>query len=86
MTDAPLFAEVLVSRAGRVAIVSDFLAAVTADELSHVAQQTLGGSDLPGATLSCLHVILEEEGERRPYAVRDLDPMEARSDGEGPGR
>ncbi|MGZ4494734.1 MAG: hypothetical protein ACXVWU_08545 [Nocardioides sp.] len=31
-------------------------------------------------TLSCLHVILEEEGEHHPYAVRDLDAIEAEPD------
>ena len=31
-------------------------------------------------TLSCLHVILEEEWEHHRYAVRDLDAIEAKSD------
>ena len=29
------------------------------------------------STLSCLHVILEEEWEHHRYAVRDLDAIEA---------
>ena len=31
-------------------------------------------------TLSCLHVVLEEEWEHHRYAVRDLDAIEAESD------
>jgi len=31
------------------------------------------------STLSCLHVILEEEWEHHRYAVRDLDAIEAKS-------
>ena len=31
------------------------------------------------STLSCLHVILEEEWEHHRYAVRDLDAIEAES-------
>ena len=38
------------------------------------------------STLSCLHVILEEEWEHLRYAVRDLDAIEAAPDAEGPGR
>jgi hypothetical protein len=34
----------------------------------------------PETTLSCLHVILEEEWEHHRYAVRDLEAIEAKSD------
>ena len=31
---------------------------------------------IPETTLSCLHVILEEEWEHHRYAVRDLDAID----------
>ncbi|MDQ3096079.1 MAG: DinB family protein, partial [Actinomycetota bacterium] len=33
--------------------------------------------DYPETTLSCLHVILNEEWQHYRYAVRDLDAIEA---------
>ena len=35
----------------------------------------------PETTLSCLHVILEEEWEHHRYAVRDLESVEAGTGG-----
>jgi hypothetical protein len=78
-TATPSYAEVLEVRAGRVAMVRDFLATVTLDELA----ATRTNPWHPGyqeTTLSCLHVILEEEWEHHRYAVRDLDAIEATSD------
>jgi hypothetical protein len=57
-------------------MVRDFLATVTSDELAEprrnpwrpMARET---------TLSCLHVILEEEWEHLRFALRDLDAIEA---------
>jgi DinB superfamily/Pentapeptide repeats (8 copies) len=77
-TVTPSYAEALEVRADRVAMVRDFLATVTSDELAapridpwdREHQQTI---------LSCLHVILEEEWEHHRYAVRDLDAIEAKS-------
>jgi len=74
----PSYADVLEVRAGRVAMVREFLATVTADELA----TTRGNPHEPShaqTTLSCLHVILEEEWEHNRYAVRDLDAIEAKS-------
>jgi len=76
VTETPPYAEVLEVRAGRVAMVSDFLAAVTADDLA-VVRKNPWAPDYPETTLSCLHVILEEEWEHHRYAVRDLDAVEA---------
>lgn len=73
------YAEVLDVRAGRVALVRDFLATVTSDELAATRRNPWD----PGhqeTTLSCLHVTLEEEWEHHRYAVRDLDAIEAESD------
>jgi hypothetical protein len=75
---APSYAEVLDVRAGRVAKVRDFLATVTSDELATTRRHPWN-PDYEESTLTCLHVILEEEWEHLRYAVRDLDTIEARS-------
>ncbi|WP_088318602.1 DinB family protein [Kineosporia sp. R_H_3] len=75
-TEVPSFAEVLEARAGRVAMVRDFLAAVTPDDLA-VTRRNPWAPQYPETTLSCLHTILEEEWEHHRYAVRDLDALEA---------
>jgi hypothetical protein len=72
------FAEVLEVRAGRVAMVRDFLAAVAPEELATVRRNPWS-PQYPETTLSCLHVILEEEWEHHRFAVRDLDAIEAGS-------
>ena len=78
-TVTPSYAEVLEVRAGRVAMVRDFLATVTPDELA-ATRKNPWAPEYPETTLSCLHVILEEEWEHHRYAVRDLDAIEAKSD------
>ena len=40
-------------------------------------REPVGTPQYPETTLSCLHVILEEEWEHHRYAVRDLDAIEA---------
>lgn len=75
-TVAPSYAEVLEARSGRVAMVRDFLATVTSDELA-VTRRNPWNPDRQETTLSCLHVVLEEEWEHHRYAVRDLDAIEA---------
>jgi hypothetical protein len=72
----PPYAEVLEARAARVAMVRDFLATVTPDELAGTRANPWG-PDHPETVLSCLHVILEEEWEHLRFAVRDLDTIEA---------
>jgi len=71
-TTAPSYAEVLEVRAGRVAMVRDFLAGVTAADLG-VARKNPWNPAYEESTLSCLHTIFEEEWEHHRYAVRDLD-------------
>lgn len=71
----PSYAEVLEVRAGRVAMVRDFLSTVTSDQLA-AARRNPWDPRYPETTLSCLHVILEEEWEHHRYAVRDLDAIE----------
>jgi hypothetical protein len=78
MTVAPSYAEVLEVRAGRVAMVRDFLATVTSDALA-APRTNPWAPDHRETTRSCLHVILEEEWEHHRYAVRDLDAIDATS-------
>ena len=76
-TATPSYSEVLEARAGRVAMVREFLATVTSGELA-APRRNPYGPECPETTLSCLHVILEEEWEHHRYAVRDLDAIEAK--------
>ena len=78
-TATPSYAEVLEVRAGRVAMVRDFLATVTSNELA-ATRPNPHDPAYQETTLSCLHTILEEEWEHHRYAVRDLDAIEAESD------
>ncbi len=78
-TVTPSYAEVLEVRVGRVAMVRDFLATVTPDDLA-ATRRNPWAPEYPETTLSCLHSILEEEWEHHRYAVRDLDAIEAKLD------
>lgn len=75
-SDTATYAEVLDVRAGRVAMVRDFLASVTPEELTE-ARKNPWAPQYPETVLSCLHTILEEEWEHHRYAVRDLDAIQA---------
>ena len=77
-TDPPSYAEVLEARESRVAMVRDFLAGVTPEELA-APRRNPHDPDRPETTRSCLHVILEEEWEHHRYAVRDLDAIEGKA-------
>jgi hypothetical protein len=78
-TGTPSYDEVLEARADRVSMVGDLLGSVTAEDLA-ASHPNPHDPAFPETTLSCLHVILEEEWEHHRYAVRDLDAIEARSD------
>jgi hypothetical protein len=78
-TGTPSYAEVLEVRAGRVAMVRDFLATVTPDELA-ATRKDPHAPEYEATVLSCLHTIFEEEWEHHRYAVRDLDTIELKSD------
>ena len=75
-TVTPSYEDVIEVRVGRVAMVRDFLATVTPDELA-ATRKNPWAPEYPETTLSCLHTILEEEWEHHRYAVRDLDAIEA---------
>ena len=79
---SPSYAEVLEARADRVAMVRDFLAGVTPEQLAD-ERSNPHDPEYPETVLSCLHTILEEEWEHHRYAVRDLAAIEGRSD-DGP--
>ncbi len=74
-TEQPAFDEVLRVRGERQAMVRGFLAAVTPEELA-VARKNPWSPQHPETTLSCLHVIIEEEWEHLRFALRDLDAIE----------
>ena len=78
--DVPSYAEVLEVRAGRIAMMRDYLAAITSAELRRPRVNPWEPQE-PETTLSCLHVILHEEWEHHRYAVRDLDAIDAEIDG-----
>lgn len=75
-TASPSYDEVLEVRAGRVAMVRDFLARVTVEELAETRRNP-HAPEYPETVLSCLHTILEEEWEHHRYAVRDLEVIRA---------
>lgn len=76
-TGTPPYEDVLAVRAGRVAMVREFLATATPEILA--AEHTNPWSpEYPESTLNCVHVILEEEWEHLRYAVRDLDAIAAK--------
>jgi hypothetical protein len=77
---APPFAEVLEVRAGRAAMVSDFLAEATPELLAQTRRNP-HAPEHEETVLSCLHVILEEEWEHLRFALRDLDAIEAGATG-----
>lgn len=79
-TATPSYVEVLAARESRVAMVREFLAGVSEEELA-TRRSNPWAPGHPETTLSCLHTILEEEWEHHRYAVRDLDAIERRSVG-----
>ena len=76
-TEHPSYAEVLEARADRVAMVRNFLAGITPEQLDE-ERRNPHDPQYPETVRSCLHVILGEEWEHHRYAVRDLDTITAR--------
>ncbi|GIG35024.1 DinB family protein [Cellulomonas pakistanensis] len=72
----PSWETVLAVRAERVAMVRDYLAAVTPEELTGTRPNPWAPQH-EETVLACLHTILEEEWEHHRYAVRDLDALQA---------
>jgi len=76
---SPTYDEVLEARADRMAMVRDFLASVTPEELD-TPRTNPWNPQAPETTRTCLHTVLEEEWEHHRFAVRDLDRLEAAED------
>lgn len=77
---APSYAEVLAVRAGHVAMVRQFVASITPEELA-VTRTGPWDPEANETTLSCLQTILNEEWEHLRFALRDLDVIEATASG-----
>ena len=75
-TEPPSYADVLEARASRVAMVRDLLADITPEELA-ATRTNPHAPEHRETTLSCLHVVLEEEWEHLRFAVRDLAALNA---------
>ncbi|WP_345214518.1 DinB family protein [Georgenia halophila] len=75
---SPSYAQVLEAREDRAAMVRDFLAHVTADELA-AASGARPPWEKHGSptTLECLQVVMNEEWQHHRFAVRDLGAIEA---------
>ena len=63
-------------RAAHVAMVRDFIAATTTEQLA-AACSNPWAPEHELSVLTCLHVILNEEWEHHRFAVRDLDAIAA---------
>lgn len=77
-TGIPDYAEVLAARADRVAMVRDYLAAVTVDDLDQ-QRRNPWAPDYPETVRTCLQTIVEEEWEHLRFALRDLDTFDRRA-------
>ncbi|MCC2313565.1 DinB family protein [Cellulomonas xiejunii] len=77
-TETPSYDEVLEARADRVAMVRDFLAGLTAEQVAE-ERRNPHAPQYPETVRSCLHTILEEEWEHHRFAVRNLDMIQAGS-------
>lgn len=73
----PSYEDVLEMRADRVAMVRDYLASVTDDQLNEGGRQPCFVSH-PFTVRQCLGIIVNEEWQHHRYVVRDLDAMTAR--------
>jgi DinB superfamily/Pentapeptide repeats (8 copies) len=73
----PPFSDVLELRGGRQAMVRDYLAAVTPEQLASRVGAPPWEEVNTFTALDCLHVILEEEWLHHRIATRDLDAIEA---------
>ncbi|MCU1369314.1 MAG: pentapeptide repeat-containing protein [Ilumatobacteraceae bacterium] len=68
----PPYGEVVAAREGRVAMVRDYLATATAEDLA-IPNDGPPWADSSVTALDCIHVIANEEWLHHRYATRDLD-------------
>lgn len=81
-TDLPTYEEILAVRAERQQLVTDFLAAVTPEQLAEERDNPWGGDDWHPTVGDCVRVILEEEWAHLRYVRRDLAKIAERSAGQ----
>jgi hypothetical protein len=74
----PTFERVMEVRTGHLALVRDFIAQATEEQLAE-ARANPWAPQHDETVLSCLHTIIEEEWEHHRYAVRDLDAIQSGS-------
>jgi hypothetical protein len=77
---SPSLVEVLEVRRGRMDMVKETMAALTAEELERVCvpPEAPGHPTEARTVLHCVHVILNEEWQHSSYANRDLDVLQSR--------
>lgn len=73
----PSYDEVLAVRAGRQAMVRDYLASATSETLARDCPHPWAPARKVTA-LHCVHTIIGEEWEHLRFALRDLDLIETR--------
>ena len=71
-SDAPAFEDILVVRAERQQLVTDFLSTATPELLAEERDNPWGGGDWHPTVGDCVRVILEEEWAHLRYVRRDL--------------
>jgi uncharacterized damage-inducible protein DinB len=74
VSEAISYDDVLAARAGRAAMVRDFLATVTDEALDEERRNPHNPANAE-TVRQCLHVILEESWEHLRFALRDLDQI-----------
>ena len=74
VSEARPYDDVLAARAGRAAMVRDFLITVTDDVLDEERRNPHDPAEVE-TVRSCLHVILEESWEHLRFALRDLEAI-----------
>jgi hypothetical protein len=75
-SEASSFDDVLAARAGRAAMVRDFLAGVTDESLDEERRNPHNPANAE-TVRHCLHVILKESWDHLRFALRDLDAIES---------
>jgi predicted enzyme related to lactoylglutathione lyase len=76
---APTFGEVMAARAGRIARVREFLAAMRPEDVDRLCRPNAAPGWPPPAqrtVVSCLHVVFSEEWAHHQFAIRDLAVIE----------
>ncbi len=81
VTAQPGYAEILATRAGRMAVMRRIVAGLTDSGLGRLCQRSPapGYPDEERTVIDCISVVMDEEIEHYRFAVRDLAVLEARA-------